>query len=83
MGITLAPPAETKDRNWEWAHRELASLDPISYRLDRLPEGGCRFTCLLPTSQRGLTHRVEAEAATEAEAVQLVLDKAKEWSARK
>jgi hypothetical protein len=69
--------------DWTQAHRDLERLASISYQLDKLPEGGCRFTCLLLTSQPGFTHRVEAEAATEAEAVRLVLDKAKEWANRK
>jgi hypothetical protein len=80
LGISPAPLAEMNGADWTQAHRDLERLASISYQLDKLPEGGCRFTCLLLTSQPGFTHRVEAEAATEAEAVRLVLDKAKEWA---
>jgi hypothetical protein len=83
LGISLAPQADTPSPNWVQAHRELERLAAVSYRLDKVSEGGCRFICLLPTSQPGFTHRVEAEAATEAEAVRMVLDKAREWSAAK
>jgi hypothetical protein len=34
----------------------------------------------LPTRQAGITHRVEAEAATIPEAARLVLHQAEEWS---
>jgi hypothetical protein len=83
LGILPAPSAETNRLDWAQVHRDLERLATITYRLDKLPQGGCRFTCLLATSHPGLSHRVEAEAASEAEAVRLALDKAKEWSAGK
>ena len=78
LGISLPSVPKTNAPNWV---EELERLAAISYRLDKLAEGGCRFTCLLPTSHPGFNHRVEAEAATETEAVRLVLDKAREWAA--
>jgi hypothetical protein len=80
LGISLPSVPKTNAPNWV---EELERLAAISYRLDKLAEGGCRFTCLLPTSHPGFNHRVEAEAATETEAVRLVLDKAREWAADK
>jgi hypothetical protein len=54
-------------------------LNAVGFQLDQLPGGTVRFSCLLPTAQAGGPHRVEAQAATEAEAVRLVLDQASRW----
>jgi hypothetical protein len=47
--------------------------------MDKLASGACRFTCVLPTRQPGLTHRIEADAATADEAVGLVVTQAEQW----
>lgn len=80
LGIARPPTPQTSgDGQWEAAHRRLRQLGAICYRLDRLPQG-YRFTCLLPTASETRSHRVEAQAATEAEAVLLVLDQAEQWT---
>jgi hypothetical protein len=48
--------------------------------LEHVADGSCRITCLLPTNQPGRTRRIEAQAASEADAVQLTLAKAREWA---
>jgi hypothetical protein len=66
--------------DWTAAHRRLERLGAVCFHMDKLESGACRFTCILPTTRPGLTHRVEAEAATAPEAVALVLSQAEEWS---
>jgi hypothetical protein len=51
-------------------------LGIVSYHMETLPDGRCRFTCWLPREQPGLTQRIEALAATEAEAMRLGLERA-------
>jgi hypothetical protein len=79
--LGIAPAASTKgaDLDWTDAHRRLESLGAVGFHLDHLEAGRCHFACLLPTRQPGLTHRVEADAATSAEAVRLVLGQAEQW----
>jgi hypothetical protein len=55
-------------------------LGAVAFQVGRLPEGGCRFVCLLPTNQQKYNHRIEAEAATEADAVRLGLERAETWA---
>jgi hypothetical protein len=45
-----------------------------------LPQGGYRFTCLLPTGRPERSHRVEVTAPTRDEAVGLALEKSEEWA---
>lgn len=78
LGIVQIP-AGTIATAWVTAHRRLHDLGTLCYHLDRLPQG-YRFTCLLPTASQTRSHRIEAQARTEAEAVLLVLDKAEEWT---
>jgi hypothetical protein len=53
-----------------------------SFQLDRTPAAGFRFTCWLPAEQSGKSYRVEAEGASEAEAVRLCLERADRWLRR-
>jgi hypothetical protein len=80
LGIVRASAADRGDLDWTAAHRQLESLGAIGFRFEKLETGGCRFACLLPTRQPSLTHRVEAEAATAAEAVNLALAQAEKWN---
>jgi hypothetical protein len=80
LGIVRASAADRGDLDWTAAHRQLERLGAIGFRVEKLETGGCRFACLLPTRQPRLTHRVEAEAATEAEAVNLALAQAEKWT---
>lgn len=67
------PPASV---DWVQIRRRLDDLGSVGFQMDRLPEGGYRFICLLPTAQADRHHRIEARAASEAEAIQLVLERA-------
>jgi hypothetical protein len=62
--------------------RRLQQLGASGYHLDRLPEGGFRFTCWIPTAQPGVSNRIEATAASESEAARLALEKAAQTNAR-
>ncbi len=62
LGIAPAIVASAADLDWTATHRQLERLGAICYHFDKLETGGCRFACLLPTRQAGLTHRVEADA---------------------
>ena len=79
LGVDDARSAAGDGPDWTLFHRRLDQLGACSIHLDKLPAGGCRFTCLLPTGRRDRFHRVESQAATEAEAVQLALDDAEKW----
>jgi hypothetical protein len=67
--------------DWTSVHNQLDRLGATCFNLERRPEGGCRITCLLPTDQRGRSHRIEAEASSDADAVRLALAKAQDWAA--
>lgn len=69
--------------DWTAAHRRLDLLGAVCFHSEKLAQGGCRFTCVLPTTEPGRQHRVEVEAASEAAAVGLALDKAEEWAGSK
>ncbi|HZU37014.1 MAG TPA: hypothetical protein VFA18_13930 [Gemmataceae bacterium] len=80
MGIASRQAADEK-ADWDTLHHRLDSLGARSIQLDRLPEGGYRFSCLLPTQQPDRCHRVESTADTEVQAVRLVLQQAEQWVA--
>jgi hypothetical protein len=75
-----AERADSAGFDWSAAHHRLDHLGAVCFRLDKLPQGSSRVTCLLPTAQPGRTHHVEAEAPTDAEAVRLALERAEAWS---
>jgi hypothetical protein len=88
LGVAMArpevrpdvPPENRGGPDWQVIHARLERLGATCYHVEKLPQGGCLFTCLLPTTQPNRAHRVEGRAGTEAEAVRLVLDKAEEWA---
>lgn len=82
LGVTEAP-AQGGAPPWTKVHQRLEQLGASSYHLDRLPQGGYRFTCFLPTHQTDTAHRIQADAASEGQAISLVLDKAEEWAQTK
>jgi hypothetical protein len=59
--------------DWADAHRRLTALGAECFCVEKLPQGNYRMVCILPTGQSGLTHRIEARASTEAEAVSQVM----------
>jgi hypothetical protein len=62
---------ETAD--WNATHTRLRQLGALGWQVARLPQGGYRFTFLLPTAQPNCSRHVEATGASEAEAVRLAL----------
>ncbi|HEV3259014.1 MAG TPA: hypothetical protein VG013_19235 [Gemmataceae bacterium] len=83
LGLACAEPAAGDSPDWTALHRRLDQLGAWSIQLDKLPAGGCRFTCLLPTGTPDRFHRVESQAGTPAEAVRLALDDAEKWAGGK
>lgn len=82
LGVSCGP-TDGSALDWTIARRRLDSLGAACFQLEKLSSGGYRFTCLLLTGQPNRTHRVEAQAATEAEAVRLVLERAERWAGQK
>ena len=74
------PRAKDGGTDWSDARRRLDALGAVAFQVVKLSEGGCRFTCLLPTDQQSYNHRIEADAGTEAEAVRLGLERAEHWA---
>lgn len=81
LGVAPARPAAEVGLDWSTAHRRLDRLGAVCFHMEKLPRGGVRVTCLLPTAQPDRSHRIEAEAGSEIEAVQIILDRAETWSA--
>jgi hypothetical protein len=73
-----AAAAAAAEFDWNNAYRRLRALN-ADFQLCK-QQDGFRFTCLMPTSQPGRIHRVEAEAVSEAEAVRLTLERAEQWA---
>jgi hypothetical protein len=79
LGVAFANSAVPAKIDWAVVHQQLDRLGASCFHLERTPDGGCRITCLLATGQSGRNHRIEAEAASEADAVRVTLAKAEEW----
>jgi hypothetical protein len=79
LGVSTFQRAEQLDIDWKSVHERLNQLGATCFHQERLPQGAYRVTCLLPTRQSKVTHRIEAEASTEAECVHLALARAEEW----
>lgn len=77
LGVVQANPVAP---DWAEAHRRFDQLGATCFQVERLPQGGCRVVCLLSTGRPDRSHRIEAEALTEAEAVRLALEKAEQWT---
>jgi hypothetical protein len=72
-------PQDDSAIDWAGVHTQLDRLGATCFHLEKLPQGGCRITCFLPTGQQGRNRRIEVEAASDAEAVRSTLAKAEEW----
>ena len=81
LGIDSAPASVATD--WAAVHRRLDELGATCFHLDKVADGGYRVTCLLPTGQPSRTHRVEAQAASEATALALALERVETWVKRR
>jgi hypothetical protein len=69
--------------DWDLVHRRFHEAGATCFQLDNRPQGGCRLICLLPTANPDRTHRIETEAATEAEVARLALERLEEWTRKK
>jgi hypothetical protein len=69
--------------DWAGARNRLDSLGACHYRLEKAPDGGFRFACALPyPGQTGQQRQFEAQAASEAESIRLVLQQVEDWLRR-
>jgi hypothetical protein len=76
LGLT---PAKAPAADAAGLERRLQNLNAVGFRMTRVAGDRWQVVCELPTAQPDRTHRVEAEAATQAEAVRAVLDRAEQW----
>jgi hypothetical protein len=72
--VANRPYEETVD--WARVRGQLGQLHALSFQLDRMPDGGYRFGCLLAMAPGTDPQRVEVLGHTEAEAVRAGLDRA-------
>jgi hypothetical protein len=61
--------------DWTAVRGRLQQLGATRFSLERLSDGGYRFSCWLPRGADG-TERMDGASATEAEAVRLCLEQA-------
>jgi hypothetical protein len=78
LGLT---PARSPAGEAAGLDRRLQNLNAVGFRMTKVAGDRWLVVCELPTAQPDRTHRVEAEAATQAEAVRAVLDRAEQWAA--
>jgi hypothetical protein len=78
--LGVSAPRPTAGADWSAALRRFDQLGATGFQLEKLPQGGCRVSCLLPTSQPGRTHRIDAQAASDGDALRLALERAEEWA---
>jgi hypothetical protein len=81
LGVARATDNVAVD--WTTVHNQLNRMGASCFHLEKLANGGCRITCLLPGGQQGRSRHIEAEAASEAEAIRATLAKADEWASRR
>ncbi len=81
LGVA-APRPHDPTLDWEAIRKRLRDLGAVSFQLDTLPDGSCRFVCHLATVEFGQTQGIEARATTEKEAVQQALSRAELWKRR-
>jgi hypothetical protein len=78
LGVAPAPAAPCPGAaastvDWNATHAQLRRLGAVGWQLGRLPQGGYRFTFLLPTGEPNHSRHYEGIGATEADAVRLAL----------
>jgi hypothetical protein len=76
----VAPRPAASGADWSTAHARLDRLGATCFHLEHLTGGTSRVTCLVPVPESGQTRHFEARAASDAEAVQLVLNEAEKWA---
>jgi hypothetical protein len=74
LAATTAPVAQRPaEVDWAATRKKLQELGAVSFRLDQLPAGRARFQVWLPTQAAA----VQADGASEADAVRDCLDRAR------
>ena len=81
LGVARRQESREERPDWTALHRRLDDLGARSIQLEKLARGGYLVSCLLPTSQADRYHRIESEAATEATAVRLAIERVEQWAA--
>lgn len=72
--LGLGPRGKPAEIDWSDVRQRLHRLDVTSFHLQKLPDGGFRFSCVVPT-QAG-ARKVEAESVGEADAIDQALGRA-------
>jgi hypothetical protein len=80
FGLAGTRPAPAEEINWALTHQRLKQVGATCFQTQRQPDGGYRVTCLVPASEPGRMHHIEAISANEAEAVRSVTAKLEQWS---
>jgi hypothetical protein len=68
--------------DWATVHQRLDRLGATCFHMEKLTRGA-RVTCVLPTAKADYSHRIEAVADSEAEAVALAVTQAEQWAVGK
>jgi hypothetical protein len=83
LGVACASAAAGTPRDlpvdWNVTRDRLQSLGVVGFHLTKLSGASYRVAFVLPTTQAGRMHHIEAEAATEGAAVRRALDQADQW----
>jgi len=80
LGVAARPADGSCD--WAAARQRMQDLGVVTFQVDHPAAEQYQFTCLLRTAEAGRTHRIEAQGATESEAVRRALDEAQRWRAQ-
>ena len=79
--LGLAPKSAPAKVDWNATLERLDRLGRIGHQVVQLDDGRCRVLLVMRTRQADQVQRIEATAATEAEAVGLALARAEQWVA--
>lgn len=80
LGVGRSRTATASSVDWNTVYQQLDRFGALGIQRQHLPSGGYRVACLLPTGQPDRQHRIDVEAASEAEAVRLTLEKVAQWA---
>lgn len=83
LGVGAAPAVAQDSSNWSTAQQRLDQLGATCLHMEKLPQGGCRLTCLMVTAQAGRSHRIDVQASSPGQAFTLAVEKAEAWAARR
>jgi hypothetical protein len=88
LGVASARPAPVVNLldlpvDWNVTRDRLNRLGAVGFHLAKLGQGKFRVAFVLPTTQPGRMHHIEAEAVTEGAAVCRALDLADQWAGQR